>query len=182
MLSKLEKHIQKKQPKRGPLLNKYITAPDPPIIRRCKNILNFDSDEEYIEPEITQKQLKKLELIEHKEKIRAAANKKIRYDNLKYPLFCPFCSTMTALNKINIHFKTKRCNKLKNIKLKNNDKLKENIIYIKIDTLTKILNRYDKDDKQIIDIINKIMNDPEPPAIDIENLLEDENKIEDDIY
>jgi len=92
-------------------------------------------------------------LLEQKQ-TRAEIQRK-RYNNLNVSLVCPICSIDTNLNKINIHFKGKKCNNLS--KLLDDArllKIKQKINRITKTAIDKNLNKKEQDDN-----INEILEE-----------------------
>ena len=110
---------------------------------------------------------KQLEKLKKQHNEQRAAYKREYYKKISYPLNCPYCNRETNFNILYLHNKTKRCQKLKKLLLDDKPDLERNIL-IKIDMLKHVLLKYNKEDINIINILNKIIDTDKPQLINID--------------
>lgn len=110
---------------------------------------------------------KQLEKLQKKHNEQRATYKREYYKKISYPLNCPYCNRETNFNILYLHNKTKRCQKLKKLLLDDKPDLERNIL-IKIDMLKHVLLKYNKEDIDIINILNKIIDTDKPQLINID--------------
>lgn len=110
---------------------------------------------------------KQLEKLQKKHNEQRATYKREYYKKISYPLNCPYCNRQTNFNILYLHNKTARCQKLKKLLLDDKPDLERNIL-IKIDMLKHVLLKYNKEDINIINILNKIVEADNPQLINID--------------
>jgi hypothetical protein len=110
---------------------------------------------------------KQLEKLKKQHKEQRATYRREHYKKVSYPLHCPYCQRLTNFNLLYLHNKTARCLKLKKLLLDEKPDLERNIL-IKNDMMNKILLKYDKNDNDIIDILNRIVEADKPQLINID--------------
>jgi len=110
------------------------------------------------------KQLEKLKKQHNEQK---ATYRREHYKRVSYPLNCPYCNRQTNFNILYLHNKTARCQKLKKLLLDDKPDLERNIL-IKIDMLKRVLLKYNKEDIDIINTLNKIIEADKPHLINID--------------
>lgn len=110
---------------------------------------------------------KQLEKLKKQHNEQRATYKREYYKKISYPLNCPYCNRETNFNILYLHNKTKRCQKLKKLLLDDKPDLERNIL-IKIDMLKHVLLKYNKEDIDIINILNKLIDTDKPQLINID--------------
>ncbi len=116
---------------------------------------------------------KQLEKLKKQHNEQRAAYRREYYKRVSYPLNCPYCDRHTNFNILYLHNKTKRCQKLKKLLLDSKPDVERNIL-IKIDMLNRVLLKYDKEEPDIINILNKIVEADKPHLINIDDIIIDE--------
>jgi len=116
---------------------------------------------------------KHLEKLQKKHNEQRATYKREYYKKVSYPLNCPYCDRLTNFNILYLHHRTARCQKLKKLLLDNKPELERDIL-IKIDMLKRILLKYNKEDINIINLLNKIVEEDKPQYLNIEDIIYNE--------
>ena len=110
------------------------------------------------------KQLEKLKKQHNEQK---ATYRREHYKRVSFPLNCPYCNRETNFNILYLHNKTARCKALKKLLVDGKPDLERNLL-IKIDMLNKILLKHDKENPEIYNILNRILEADKPQLIDID--------------